>query len=113
MARHKAKRHMTEVLAIEASGDRVTLTLPAELDLAAAPALVDALRQAFGAAGEIRVAAAAVERVSSAAIQALVAASRLAALSGQRFNVSGASEILSESCADLGLDAWLAEWSVP
>jgi anti-anti-sigma regulatory factor len=99
-------------IGIETAGGRITLTLPGDMGLAAAPALADALRHAFTAESEIRVAASAVERVSSAAIQALVAASRLAAVGGQRFTVAGASEILSESCADLGLDDWLVEWSV-
>jgi hypothetical protein len=68
----------------------VTLELPDDLGLSAAPA---------------------VARVSTAAVQALVAASRQATANGQHFVITNPSDVLTDMCADLGLGSWLDDWS--
>jgi len=92
-------------------GGHVTLGLPDDLDLPMASALVDSLRHAFAVADSVIVEAAAVDRVSTACIQALIAATRLAQQSQQRFSIIDPSETLTTACQDLGLDPWLKQWS--
>lgn len=96
---------------------QVSLGLPSDLDLAMAQPLVDSLRHGLGTAGgaagagTVVVQADAVERVSTACVQALLAASRQAADKGQTFIIAQPSEVLAEACDDLGLSAWLKQWS--
>jgi len=90
---------------------RVHLGLPGDLDLAMAQPLVDSLRHGLGTSDAVTVQADAVERVSTACVQALVAASRHASESGQSFIIAQPSEVLAEACDDLGLSAWLKQWS--
>ncbi len=92
-------------------GGQVRLGLPSDLDLAMAQPLADALRHALSGSSPVEVQADAVERISTACIQALIAASRHAAGKGLTFVVARPSETLSETCDDLGLAAWLSEWS--
>ena len=88
------------------------LGLPSDLDLAMAQPLVDSLRHGLGTTtGTVVVQADAVERVSTACVQALLAASRHAADKGQTFIIAQPSEVLAEACDDLGLTAWLKQWS--
>ncbi|HYE01412.1 MAG TPA: STAS domain-containing protein [Alphaproteobacteria bacterium] len=93
----------------EAEG--VALTLPADLDFAAAPALADALRQALALSERVTVDGAAVGRPGTACLQALVAASRQADAGGAGFAVLRPSPALREACDDLGLGGWLDRWS--
>jgi anti-anti-sigma regulatory factor len=90
---------------------QVRLGLPSDLDLAMAQPLVDSLRHGFGTSENVLVQADAVERVSTACVQALLAASRHAADAGQTFIIAQPSEVLAEACDDLGLSAWLKQWS--
>lgn len=92
---------------------RVRLGLPGDLDLPMAQPLVDSLRHGLGTSADVTVQADAVERVSTACVQALLAASRHAAESGQSFIIAKPSEALAEACDDLGLSAWLKQWSQP
>jgi chemotaxis protein CheX len=96
----------------EDDAGKATLSLPDDLDLPVAPALVESLRLAFNDYSDIVVIAATVERVSTAAVQALVAATRHAEQSGQRFAIAAPSDVLVDVCTDLGLDSWLKEWSL-
>jgi anti-anti-sigma regulatory factor len=89
----------------------VTLELPDDLGLSAAPTLVESLREAFNHYSSVVVAAPAVARVSTAAVQALVAASRQATANGQHFVITNPSDVLTDMCADLGLGSWLDDWS--
>ncbi|CAO3414712.1 STAS domain-containing protein [Azospirillum endophyticum] len=90
---------------------RVRLGLPSDLDLPMAQPLLDSLRAAFKASADVTVQAEAVERISAACIQALVVAARDAAGRGAAFAVATPSEIFAEACGDLGLAAWLTQWS--
>ncbi|MBP2300148.1 STAS domain-containing protein [Azospirillum picis] len=90
---------------------RVGLDLPGDLDLPMAQPLVDSLRAAFKASGDVTVRADSVERVSAACIQALVVASRDAAERGAAFALAAPSQTLLDACEDLGLAAWLNRWS--
>ncbi|CAO3416817.1 STAS domain-containing protein [Azospirillum doebereinerae] len=92
-------------------GGRVRLGLPSDLDLPMAQPLLDSLRAGFAASADVTVQADAVERVSAACVQALVVASRDASGRGAAFAVAGPSEVLTEACEDLGLAAWLKQWS--
>ncbi|MBI1208711.1 MAG: STAS domain-containing protein [Azospirillum sp.] len=101
---------MTTIAWQERSGE-IRLGLPADLDLALAPPLILNLRRGFTVGDGIEVDGSAVEYVSTACIQALVAASRHAESSGQRFAVTSPSRVLTAACSDLGLDGWLRQWS--
>ncbi|WP_431858371.1 STAS domain-containing protein [Azospirillum sp.] len=90
---------------------QVRLGLPSDLDLAMAQPLTDSLRHGLGTSNDVLVHADAVERVSTACVQALLAASRHAGQSGQSFIIAKPSEALAEACDDLGLSAWLKQWS--
>ena len=90
---------------------QVRLGLPSDLDLAMAQPLVDSLRHGMGTSENVLVQAEGVERVSTACVQALLAASRQAADAGQTFVIANPSEVLAEACDDLGLSAWLKQWS--
>ncbi|WP_448189311.1 STAS domain-containing protein [Azospirillum sp. sgz301742] len=90
---------------------QVRLGLPSDLDLAMAQPLVDSLRHGFGTSTDVLVQADAVERISTACVQALLAASRQAVDAGQTFIIAQPSEVLAEACDDLGLSAWLKQWS--
>jgi len=90
---------------------QVRLGLPGDLDLAMAQPLVDSLRHGFRTSASVTVQADAVERVSTACVQALVVASRQAGTQGAAFAVAQPSEALIEACEDLGLAAWLKQWS--
>lgn len=90
---------------------RVRLGLPSDLDLPMAQPLLDSLRAGFAASRDVAVQADAVERVSAACIQALVVASRDAAERGAAFALAAPSEALADACEDLGLAAWLKQWS--
>ncbi len=92
-------------------GDRITLAMPADLDLAMSAPLVDSLRHAVAVGREIRVEAAGVERVSSACLQALYAATRHAADHGISLVIQEPSETVRAVCDDLGLAEWLNIWS--
>ncbi len=92
---------------------QVRLGLPSDLDLAMAQPLVDSLRHGFATSDRVTVQADAVERVSTACVQALLAASRHAADAGQSLIIAQPSEVLAEACDDLGLSAWLKQWSQP
>lgn len=92
-------------------GGQVRLGLPGDLDLAMAQPLLDSLRHALSAGGDVAVLADGVERVSTASVQALLAASRAAAEAGVRFAILRPSEVLVETCDDLGLAGWLKLWS--
>lgn len=106
-------RRGTEVSAIRWSEDTdlVRLGLPADLDLPMAQTLVDSLRHAFASARAIRIDAEAVERISTACVQALVAASNQSAENGVTFAIVQPSVVVVEACEDLGLSAWLKQWS--
>ncbi|MBF5096424.1 STAS domain-containing protein [Azospirillum sp. INR13] len=95
----------------EEDGGRIRLGLPSDLDLPMAQPLLDSLRAAFKASADVTVQADAVERISAACIQALVVAARDAADRGAAFVLAAPSEVLSEACEDLGLAAWLKQWS--
>lgn len=90
---------------------QVRLGLPSDLDLAMAQPLVDSLRHGLGTADRVLIQADGVERVSTACVQALLAASRHAVESGQSFIIAQPSAVLAEACDDLGLTAWLKQWS--
>ncbi|PWC39150.1 STAS domain-containing protein [Azospirillum sp. TSO35-2] len=90
---------------------RVRLGLPSDLDLPMAQPLLDSLRAGLAASADVTVQADQVERISAACVQALVVAARDAAERGAAFTVAAPSEVLSEACEDLGLAAWLKEWS--
>jgi chemotaxis protein CheX len=96
----------------EEDAGKVTLSLPDDLDLPVAVPLVESLRAAFNEYSDIVVIAATVERASTAAVQALVAATRHAEFSGQRFAIAAPSDVLTDVCNDLGLAGWLEEWSL-
>lgn len=89
----------------------VRIALPGDLDLPMAQPLVEGLRLAFGTAPAVVIEASAVERVSTACIQALMVAARHATDGDRGFAIRNASPALVEACADLGLGAWLNEWS--
>lgn len=92
-------------------GGRVRLGLPSDLDLPMAQPLLDSLRAGFAASPDVTVQADAVERVSAACVQALVVAARDASSRGAAFAVADPSEALADACEDLGLAAWLKQWS--
>ena len=96
----------------EEDAGKVTLSLPDDLDLPVAVPLVESLRAAFNEYSDIVVIGATVERASTAAVQALVAATRHAEFSGQRFAIAAPSDVLTDVCNDLGLAGWLEEWSL-
>jgi ABC-type transporter Mla MlaB component len=96
----------------EDDAGKVTLSLPDDLDLPVAVPLVDSLRPALTVSSAIGVSAATVERASTAAGQALVAATRHAMSSGQRFAIAAPSDVLTDVCNDLGLAGWLEDWSL-
>lgn len=96
----------------EDEAGKATLSLPDDLDLPVAASLVESLRAAFSEYSDIVVIAATVERASTAAVQALVAATRHAEGTGQRFAIAAPSDVLTDVCADLGLAGWLKEWSL-
>ncbi|WP_029008613.1 STAS domain-containing protein [Azospirillum halopraeferens] len=91
---------------------RVCLGLPGDLDLPMAQPLADSLRAAFARDGAVVVRAGAVERLSTACVQALMVASRHAGEQGRVFVVEHPSEVMAETCGDLGLADWLKQWSV-
>lgn len=95
----------------QVEGGQVRLGLPGDLDLPMAQPLIASLRHAAAHSGSILIDAGGVERVSTACIQALLAASRHAAEHGVRFGIVRPSEVLAEACDDLGLGAWLKQWS--
>ncbi|WP_042443084.1 STAS domain-containing protein [Azospirillum sp. B510] len=95
----------------EEEDGRLRLGLPSDLDLPMAQPLLDSLRAALKASADVTVQADAVERVSAACVQVLVVAARDSAERGTAFAVAAPSEILSEACEDLGLAAWLKQWS--
>ncbi len=95
----------------EEDDGRIRLGLPSDLDLPMAQPLLDSLRAAFKASADVTVQADAVERISAACIQALVVAARDAAERGAAFAILRPSDVLSEACEDLGLAAWLKQWS--
>lgn len=101
---------MTLIKWSEEAGE-VRLGLPSDLDLAMAQPLVDSLRHGLGTSEKVLVQADGVERVSTACVQALLAASRHAEGAGQTFVIATPSEVLAEACDDLGLTAWLKQWS--
>jgi chemotaxis protein CheX len=108
-------RKLADLLPLVHSEDdagKVTLSLPDDLDLPVAVPLVESLRAAFNEYSDIVVIAATVERASTAAAQALVAATRHAEFSGQRFAIAAPSDVLTDVCNDLGLAGWLEEWSL-
>jgi len=108
-------RKLADLLPLIHSEDdagKVTLSLPDDLDLPVAVPLVESLRAAFNEYSDIVVIAATVERASTAAVQALVAATRHAEFSGQRFAIAAPSDVLADVCNDLGLAGWLEEWSL-
>ena len=108
-------RKLADLLPLIHSEDdagKVTLSLPDDLDLPVAVPLVESLRAAFNEYSDIVVIAATVERASTAAVQALVAATRHADFSGQRFAIAAPSDVLTDVCTDLGLAGWLEEWSL-
>ena len=108
-------RKLADLLPLVHSEDdagKVTLSLPDDLDLPVAVPLVESLRAAFNEYSDIVVIAATVERASTAAVQALVAATRHADFSGQRFAIAAPSDVLTDVCNDLGLAGWLEEWSL-
>lgn len=90
----------------------VILDLPDDLELPAAPILVESLREAFSHYPSVIVMAEAVQRIGTAAVQALVAASHHATTTGQRFVIANPSDVMTDICSDLGLGPWLDEWSV-
>ncbi len=92
-------------------GGRVRLGLPSDLDLPMAQPLLDSLRAGFASSTGVTVQADAVERISAACVQVLVAAARDAADRGAAFAVAAPSEVLTDACEDLGLGAWLKQWS--
>jgi chemotaxis protein CheX len=127
VARQAARQHSVDVIDLwedrkladllplihsEDDAGKVTLSLPDDLDLPVAVPLVESLRAAFNEYSDIVVIAATVERASTAAVQALVAATRHAEFSGQRFAIAAPSDVLADVCNDLGLAGWLEEWSL-
>lgn len=87
------------------------LALPAELDLATAPGLVDRLREGLRTGQELCLDAAGVETVSTACIQALLAATRDAGERKVRLVIANPAPALDEAVAELGLRDWLNDWS--
>lgn len=92
-------------------GGTITIGLPGDLDLAMSGPLTESLRSALAAGKPVVVNADLVERISSAPIQALLIASREAAQQNQSFAIHRPSEVVSETCDDLGLAGWLEQWS--
>ena len=82
------------------------VTLPADCRLGVLDALAPRLREAV-ASGAATFDGSAVEKVDGAAMQLLVACRRAAAASGGRVTWGGASDVLREAAALLGLAAEL------
>jgi anti-anti-sigma regulatory factor len=77
--------------------------LPADLSLAAAPVLKQALVAALADAPPCRIDGAAVATVSTAAIQVLLAAARQQAARGLAWRLVDPSPVLAQAITDLGL----------
>ena len=89
----------------EAAGE---LTLPPLLDVAAAPALVNSLRQyAAATADGVLLDGKLVERVSTLCLQALLAIAQDTQVRGIQFQLRHPSPVLATAIADLGLASGL------
>ena len=83
-------------------------TLPSLLDIKAAPALVDSLRQYAAAASDgVKLDGQLVERISTLCLQALVAIAQDTQVRGLQFQLRQPSPVLATAIADLGLASGL------
>lgn len=91
--------------------DKVQITLPQQLDMAALAHLKEELISAGTSTSNIVVDGSEVEQVGTPAIQLILAAARLFASEGRPFALQAPSPALLTAFADLGLTAEAREWN--
>lgn len=89
--------------------DDIKIKLPAQLDLAALPALRDEIGGAIGVS--LTIDGSDVERVGTPAVQLLLAAAKAVAAEGRSFALRSPSAALAAAFLDLGLASELDCWS--
>jgi len=90
-------------LDVTPSDDLLTIALPAELDMTAAPSLHRLLREAVDASGDLRLDADGVSVVTSPCLQILAATALSQRARGKRFTLNSASVALRRAIEELGL----------
>jgi anti-anti-sigma regulatory factor len=90
--------------------DKIQITLPQQLDMAALGHLKEELISAGASASDIVVDGSEVEAVGTPAIQLILAAAKLFASEGRPFALQAPSPALLSAFDDLGLTAEAREW---
>jgi anti-anti-sigma regulatory factor len=93
--------------------EKVEIKLPAQLEMAALPAIKEELAAAATSAATLLIDGSAVERVGTPAIQLLLAAAKAFSGEGRRFALEAPSQTLSSALDDLGLGVDAGQWSTP